>query len=209
MLLALATVLVALRVPNYREDAALLDRRMTVEERELRDRVLESQDRRTELAVALFQRELRLKSLKENGVHLAINTADSTLSLRHGPATLRQIRIRVGPDSVIQAPDGRTWRMVRALGERHLVTKESSPAFVIPEWIYVSRNEPVPAEAERRIDEGLGKYVLRLDDGTDIYSEPPRGPFATKVKPASFVAPEAELSAIFEALQPDTPVYIY
>ncbi len=204
-----ATTAVAARIPIYRQDAALLDERMSAEERATRDRILQSRSTRAELAIALLRREMQLKSMQESGVHLAISIEDSTLFLRHGSATLRTVPVRIGADSVIQAPDGRTWRFVRPLGERHVQEKETTPTYLIPEWVYVSRGEPMPPESERRIKGGLGKYVLRLDDGTEIYSEPQTGPLQGQLKPASFMVPEGDLHAIFEAIGRETPVYIY
>jgi hypothetical protein len=209
VLLLSASVTVASRVPGYRRDARTLDRQMTERERATRDQVLESRSRRAELAVALLRRELRLKALQQKGLHLAVNTEKSTLALRHGSATLREIHLDIGRDSIVRAPDGRTWRFVRALGERRLVGKETSPDEPIPEWVYVSRGEPVPPEAERRVEGGNGQYVLHLDDGTEIYSRPETGPLAEGVKPGDFVASESDLRAIFDAVTADMPVYIY
>jgi hypothetical protein len=205
-----AAGMVAVRVPQYRREAAEIDRRMTEQEKQTRDELLAAQTRRTELGIALLQRELRLKALEEKGLHLAINTEDSTLSLRHGPATLRQARVQIGGDSVINAPNGQSWRFVSALGERHVQDKDVAASYTIPEWVYLSRGQPVPPESERQVDGGLGRYVLRLDDGTEIYSRPKEGPFAEGVKPASFVVEqESDLRAIFDAIGKDTPVYIY
>lgn len=209
VLLVGATIAVAVRIPTYRQQAALLDQRMSETERETRDRILDSRTRRSQLAVALLQREMRLKAMEEEGMHLAISLEDSTFSLRHGSATLREVPVQIGADSVIRAPDGRTWRFVRGLGERHLAAKETSPEYVVPEWVYVSRGEPVPPEEERRIKGGLGRYVMRLDDGTEIYTLPESGPLADQVKPASFVVREQDMRAIFDAVRVDIPVYIY
>jgi hypothetical protein len=204
-----ATVVVALRIPKYEEEAAALSQRMTEAERATRDRVLQSRAKRSDLAVALLKRELRIRELEERKLHLAISTEDSTLYLRHGKATLRAVPVRIGPDSVIRGPDGRTWRFVRALGERHVADKERSPTYTVPEWVYVSRGEPVPPENERQVEGGLGRYVLRLDDGTEIYSEPKTGPLADGIKPAAFMVRERDLLAIFDAVRKDTPVFIY
>jgi hypothetical protein len=209
LVLLAATVAVAVRIPSYRRQAALLDQQMTEEERQTRDRILDSRTRRSQLALALLQRELRLRTLQEEGTHLAISIEDSTLALRHGNATLREVPLQIGPDSVIRAPDGRTWRFVRALGERHLREKETLPEYVVPEWVYLSRGEPVPPEEERTIEGGLGRYVMRLDDGTEIYTLPESGPLAGQVKPASFVVAERDMRAIFDAVKKDIPVYIY
>ena len=209
VLLISATTAVAIRVPGYQRDYAVLNQRMDETEKETRDRILDSRTRRAELALSLMQREMRLKALEEKRLHLAISLEDSTLALRHGPATLRQVPVKIGADSVITAPDGRTWRFIRALGERHLARRETSPTVTIPEWVYVGRGEAVPPEEQRRVEGGLGRYVLRLDDGTEIYSVPKEGPFAGSVKPGGFMVTEKDMAAIFEAVGAETPVYIF
>ena len=204
-----ATSVVASRIPRYQREAEALNRQMSAAERATRDRVLQSRAARSEMAVALLRRELRIKGQQQKGIHLAVSTEDATLSLRHGHATLRQVPVRIGPDSVVRAPDGRAWRFVRALGERTVRDKQVSPVYTVPEWVYVSRGQPVPPEAQLRVEGGLGEYVLRLDDGTEIYSEPAAGPLAQGVKPAAFMVREGDLRAIFDAVREDTPVFIY
>jgi hypothetical protein len=210
LLLLTATVVVAARIPQYRSQSQAYDEAMTEAERTARDRILNSEAKRSELAIALIQRELRLKELADESVHLALSTADSTLSLRHGTATLREVRLTVGPDSTVVGPAGKTWRLVQALGERRLEAKESSPTLTVPEWVYVSRGEPLPPESERRIEGGLGDYVLRLDDGTEIHTRPTTGPFTTGARPGAFIVEsEEDMRAMYDALELDTPVYIY
>ncbi|MGH7458308.1 MAG: L,D-transpeptidase [Longimicrobiaceae bacterium] len=204
-----ATLAVASRVPLYRHDSATVEQRMSEREREVRDSILDSRSQRARLAIALLRREMRLESLRNSQLHLAIDLDEGTLALKHGPATLRQTRVGIGQDSLIRAPDGRTWRFVRPLGERYVAGKERSPAYLIPEWVYLSRGEPIPPGSERRVAGGLGEYVIRLDDGTEIYSRPSRGPFANALKPASFVVPEGDMAAVFEAVPVETPVYIF
>jgi hypothetical protein len=210
VLLLGSTALVASRIPQYRAETAHFDQMMDQEERATRDRILDSQTRRSELALALLQREMRLKAMEAKGMHLAISTEDATLSLRHGSVTLREVPVAIGGDSIVQAPDGRTWRFVRALGERHIREKVVGATYTIPEWVYISRGERVPSEQQRALRGGLGQYRIRLDDGTEIYSRPGDGPFSEGVKPAAFmVERDADLRAIFDAIRVDTPVYIY
>lgn len=210
-----AAAAVARRVPEYQREVALLNQQMTVTERATRDRLLQAEARRSELAIALLRRELRMKALQQKGVHLAINLEDSTLYLMHGKVPMRQARLQIGPDSVIRSPDGRTWRFVRPLGQRRLEKKLYNSTYVVPEWVYVSRGQPVPSESERTIKAGLGTYVIQLDDGTEIYSVPQKGPFAAeedsaaRPKPASFMADAKDLGAIIDAVSKDTPVFIY
>lgn len=209
LLFAVGSAVVALRVPRYQREAEEINARMSAAQRQTRDEILRTQSRRTELALAVLRRDLRIRSLETKKRHLAVVLEDSVLELRQGPATLRRAKIAIGPDSIVRAPDGRTWRFVRAVGERRLTDRQVSPTYTVPEWVYVSRGEPVPPEEERKVEGGLGRYVLVLDDGTEIYSEPQRGPLQGTVKPASFMARARDLAAIFEAVREDTPVYIY
>ena len=200
---------IGMRIPRYRSETSLLNAQLTASQKATRDSLLEHRQRRTQLAVEVLRRDMRIRSLESSRRHLAIILADSVLELRHGSATLRRAPLRIGPDSTIRASDGRTWRLVRPLGERHIVDKQRSPTYLVPEWVYVSRGQPVPGEAERRIAGALGEYVLKLDDGTEIYSEPSAGPLAEGVKPAGFMARASDLAAIFDAVGEDTPVYIF
>ena len=208
-LLIAASAGVAWRIPRYQREAAQISAQMTAAQRQTRDELLETQSRRTQLAVAVLQRDMRIRSLQTKNRHLAIVLKDSVLELRQGPATLRRAKLRIGPDSIVRAPDGRTWRMVRAVGERRIVERQTGAAYTIPEWVYVAQGQPVPSESERRVAGGLGRYVIRLDDGTEIHTEPLAGPFKDAMKPASFQAPARDLVAIFDAVKEDTPVYIY
>lgn len=204
-----AAAVVASRVPKYRAETQHFNAQLTTAQRATRDSLLQHQSKRTQLAVAVLRRDMRIRSLANSKRHLAIVLEDSMLELRQGRATLRKAKLSIGADSTVRAPDGRTWRLVRPVGERKISERQNSPAYVIPEWVYVSRGQPVPAEGERRVAGGLGAYVIRLDDGTEIYSQPSSGPLKDAVKPGAFMARARDLAAIFDAVDEDTPVYIY
>lgn len=208
-LFMVGAVAVALRVPRYRSETAYLNQRLTEAQKATRDSLLAAQERRTQLAWAVLRRDMRIRSMENSKRHLAVVLDDSVLELRQGEATLRRVPISIGPDSIVRAPDGRTWRLVRPLGERKVAALLRADPYTIPEWVYVARGEPVPPEEERTWTGAGGGYVLRLNDGTEIYSEPERGPLAGQVRPAGFMASERDLSAIFGAVDEDTPVYIY
>jgi len=208
-LLVVAAAVVGTRVPRYRAETEHFNAQLTATQRATRDSLLAHQQKRTQLAVAVLRRDMRIRSLDNSQRHLAIVIEDSVLELRQGRATLRRAKLAIGADSTVRATDGRTWRLVRPVGERTIAELQRSPAYTIPEWVYVSRGQPVPPESERRVSGGLGAYVIRLDDGTEIYSEPAAGPLADAVKPGAFMARASDLSAIFDAVSEDTPVYIY
>jgi hypothetical protein len=208
-LFVVAAGVAVVRTNRYNAEAEQIAQRMTEEQRRTRDELLSHRQKRTQLAVAVLQRDMRIRSLQNNKRHLAVVLKDSVLELRQGRVTLRRARIDVGPDSIIRAPDGRTWRFVQGVGERHIAKREQNPTVTIPEWVYVSRGQPVPSESERRVTGGMGSYVITLDDGTTIYSQPREGPLKDTVIPAGFMARGRDLGAIFDAVKEDTPVYIY
>jgi hypothetical protein len=208
-LLVAGAAVVGLRVPRYRTETAQFNAQLTDAQKATRDSLLAHQQKRTQLAVAVLRRDMRIRSLQEKERHLAIVLEDSVLELRMGRATLRRARLSIGADSTVRAPDGRTWRLVRPVGERKIAERQNSPTYTVPEWVYVSRGQPVPPENERKVPGGLGTYVIRLDDGTEIYSQPSAGPLKDAVKPGSFMAQSRDLAAIFDAVDEDTPVYIY
>ncbi len=200
---------VAYRVPKYRTETDAFNAQLTEAQKATRDSMLANQERRTVLAVAMLRRDMRIRSLETSQRHLAIVLEDSSLELRQGRATLRRAKLDIGPDSTIAGPGGQNWRLVRPVGERQVAERQRSPTYTIPEWVYVSRGQPVPPEGERRVAGGLGAYVIRLNDGTEIYSKPASGPLADAVKPGAFMARGGDLGAIFDAIGTDTPVYIY
>jgi len=208
-LLVIAAAAVGARIPRYHREAGEIASRMTAEQRRTRAELMAHRQKRTQLAVAVLQRDMRIRSLETRQRHLAIVLKDSVLELRQGRATLRRAKLSIGPDSIVRAPDGRSWRFVRGVGERHIRSRQQNPTITIPDWVYVSRGQPVPPEGERRVAGGMGAYVITLDDGTEIYSQPRAGPLKDAVIPAAFMAQARDLAAIFDAVNEDTPVYIY
>lgn len=208
-LFVIAAAVAVKRATDYSTDAEQIAQRMTEEQRRTRDELLSHRQKRTQLAVAVLQRDMRIRSLQNNKRHLAIVLKDSVLELRQGRVTLRRAKVSIGPDSIIRAPDGRTWRFVQGVGERHITRREQNPTVTIPEWVYVSRGQPVPSESERRLSGGMGSWVITLDDGTTIYSQPRSGPLKDTVIPAGFMTHGRDLGAIYDAVNEDTPVYIY
>ena len=203
-----AAVVVGVRIPRYHQEASDITARMSQAEKQTQAEILGHRQKRTQLAVALLQRDMRIRSLQTKGVHLAVVLKDSVLELRQGRAVLRRVKLSIGPDSTVKAPDGRTWRFVRGVGERHVAKKEQGATVLIPDWVYASR-QPVPPEGDRRVAGGMGSYTITLDDGSVIYSRPQAGPLKDAVIPGSFMTSARDLDAIFPVVKEDTPVYIY
>ncbi|HEV3052251.1 MAG TPA: hypothetical protein VGX50_18215, partial [Longimicrobium sp.] len=75
---------VATRVPRYRAETQHFNSQLTAAQRATRDSLLQAQEKRTELAVAVLRRDMRIRSLETRKRHLAIVLDDSVLELRQG-----------------------------------------------------------------------------------------------------------------------------
>ena len=93
VLLLAASAVVASRVPRYNRETAQISQQMTAAQRVTRASLLAPRSRRTRLAVAVLQRDIRVRSLESKERHLAVVLKDSVLELRHCAATLRRARI--------------------------------------------------------------------------------------------------------------------
>ena len=111
-----AAAAVAMRIPRYNRETEMFTAQMTAAQKQTQTELLQNRQRRTQLAVAVLQRDMRIRSLQTAKRHLAIVLKDSVLELRQGRATLRRAKLTIGPDSIIRAPDGRQWRFVRGMG---------------------------------------------------------------------------------------------
>src|SRR5215207_567409 len=83
-----AAAAVAMRVPRYRAETAHFNAQLTAAQRATRDSLMAHQQKRTQLAVAVLRRDMRIRSLANSKRHLAIVIEDSVLELRQGRATL-------------------------------------------------------------------------------------------------------------------------
>jgi hypothetical protein len=71
-LLVIGAAAVGARIPRYNHEADEIASRMTAEQRRTRAELMEHRQKRTQLAVAVLQRDMRIKSLQTRQRHLAI-----------------------------------------------------------------------------------------------------------------------------------------
>ena len=70
-------------------------------------------------------------------------------------------------------------------------------------------NQPAPVNRPI-VANGLGKYVIVLQDNYIIHSSPPdASPLHGTAKPGSIMVPEEELAAIWPRINNQTRVYIF
>jgi hypothetical protein len=204
VLLVTDLVLVYKRV-QYGRELARMRASMTETERRRVDAIAASEENRLALAAELERRE----ALGDTELHLAVDAENGLLYLQRQGARLREMRVRLGPeaavgtppDAVLLAPPRGKWSVARVV--------DGSYGWVVPEWVYVDRGQPVPED--RQIPGALGPLAIFLDSGAVLYSRPEVGPLSdvSYVLPGSVRAEAPDFEAIRENLQPGMAVYFH
>lgn len=162
---------------------------------------------RTQLSKELDSRMQYLQSLKGEEFYLAIDTKRRKMELRLGKAVVRDCDVQIGQAKTITWK-GKTWTLVPVKGAFSVTGKETGYAWQIPDWLYAMNGQDSPA-TRATIEDGLGKYVIFLPDNYVIHSPPSSASPLKGPKPGSFMAPEADLAAMWPRITKNTRVYIF
>lgn len=190
---------------QYGQETSRLRGRMTEVERRRTDAIVESNENRTQLMVALARRD----AVGETGLNLAVSADKRAMYLQREGAQLREMPVKIGPEATVGTPPDEV-RLAPPLGKRVVVrVVDSSYAWQVPAWVWTQRGQTSPAD--RRIAGALGPLAILLDGGAVIYSRPATGPLADDgyVLPGGVRAEAADLEAIRENLTPGMPAYFY
>jgi L,D-transpeptidase ErfK/SrfK len=144
--------------------------------------------------------------------YLVVNTADNTFTLLNGGDTLRKGICSTGSYTLLKAFDNRQqWIFKTPKGLFHVLQKIESPVWHMPDWAFVEDGKPVPANnAPERNEEGvLGDYALSLGDGYLIHGTLYQRFLGMPVTHGCVRIGDADLKAIFHALELGSEVFIY
>jgi len=203
--LLLADLALAYKRVQYGLELARMRASMTETERQRVDAIAASEDNRLAIAAELARRE----ALGDADLHLAVDAQNGLLCLERQGARLREMRVRLAPEATVGTPPDAVI-LVPPLGKRSVArVVDGSYRWAVPEWVYVDRGLPVPAD--RRIPGALGPLAILLDSGAVLYSRPSQGPLsdASYVLPGSVRAEAPDLEAIRGDLQPGMAVYFH
>jgi hypothetical protein len=172
----------------------------------IRDELAQMDLTDAQLARELDGRMRYVESLQGTQFYISVDTQKRVLQFRFGRDVLRECPIEVGETRTLKA-HGKTWTFLPLKGAFDVTAKEDDYQWVVPEWLYAMRNEPAPAG--RVVRDGLGHYVIVLANNYVIHSPPPPDSPLQGPKPGSFMAPEADLAAIWPRIEKGTRVYIF
>ena len=172
----------------------------------IREELSEMDLTRAQLAHELDARLQYAQSVKSEEFYIAVDTAKRKFYFRLGNDVVREADATIGERKTIKSRDGKTWTFVPVKGAFTISAKDSDYAWRVPGWVYASG-----ARVEKPVVmNGLGKYVIVLQDNYIIHSPPPEAsPLSGMPKPGSIMVPEADLAAIWPRIDKGTRVYIF
>lgn len=199
---------------HHREEVSTKFARVIVEEartpadiRRAKEELAEMDLSRDQLRQQLQGRAKFMTSLKSEDFYLSIDTKQRKLRFYYGGTVLREADVVPGDSRTIAGND-KQWTFVPLKGAFPVEAKIVDHAWRVPEWVYVLKNEPIPAERPV-IQDGLGKYVIFLPNGYAIHSQPSADSPLQGPKPGSYMVSEDVLRAIWPRIHKNTPVYIF
>lgn len=161
----------------------------------------------SQLEKELDDRMKYLDSMKSKDFFLAIDTQQKKLRLQYGNDVIREADIQIGAPQNIKV-QGKEWVFPPLKGGFEVTGKAFDANWRVPAWVYAMNKQPVPAQRPTVAD-GLGKYVIFLPNDYVIHSQPSPDSPLKGPKPASFLAPEEDLSAIWPRINTGTKVYVF
>jgi len=172
----------------------------------IREELSEQDLTRAQLAHELDARMQYAQSRNSEQFYISVDSAKHKLYFRFGNDVVREADAVIGERKTIQSRDGRTWTFVPVKGAFTVAAKETDYVWNPPQWLLAMNNETSP----HAVRNGLGKYVIVLQDNYIIHSPPPDdSPLHGMAKPGSIMVPEADLAAIWPRIEKGTRVYIF
>ncbi len=153
----------------------------------------------------------RIGALSPKDIHIIIDSAQNTLTLKKGSQVLRTAVISCGSGSILEEPGGkRTWVFDTPRGEFRVKSKLVDPTWVKPDWAFIEEGKEIPKKQEERLENGvLGDYALGFGDGYFIHGTLYTRLLGRSVTHGCIRVGDEDLKAVFRAATIGTRIYIY
>jgi hypothetical protein len=196
------------KVASEFADVLMAEQRTPADVKKIKEELATMDLNREALAKELEGRMKFIAGLKSENFYLSVDTKQRKLRFYYGDTVLREADIVIGDLKTISA-NGKTWTFIPLKGAFPVEAKMVDHAWRVPEWVYATKEQPVPAERPV-IRGGLGKYVLFLPNGYAIHTQPSADSPLQGPKPGSYLVSEDVMRAIWPRIHAGkTQVYIF
>ena len=153
----------------------------------------------------------KIGALAPKGVHIVIDSARNTLTLKKGKEILRTAMISCGSGTVLEEPGGkRTWVFDTPRGEYEVKSKLVNPTWVKPDWAFIEEGKEIPEKQQERLEDGvLGDYALGFGAGYFIHGTLYTRLLGRSVTHGCIRVGDEDLKTVYRAASIGTKIYIY
>jgi hypothetical protein len=146
----------------------------------------------------------------DGGRHVVISLDENRLYLMEGDRVVWWATVGTGKGHRLEAED-RAWDFSTPAGRFEVQRKERDPVWILPEWVFVQRGEPIPAlESPLRREEGrLGAAALYLSNEIAIHGTDQPELLGEPVSHGCVRMTNDDVLRLYRELEVGTPVLIH
>lgn len=167
---------------------------------------------KTRLEAKIVQQNKKLKASKPKGTYLIINSTDNEFKLVNEDTVIREGKCSTGSNlQLVSNTRNKTYLFKTPKGEHTVKGKKTNPVWTKPDWAFIEEGLPVPGpNSPSRFEENvLGDYALTLGDGYMVHGTIWQRYLGLSVTHGCVRLNDADLEAVYNALDKGSKVYIY
>jgi lipoprotein-anchoring transpeptidase ErfK/SrfK len=144
------------------------------------------------------------------GRHVRISLAEHRLYVMQGERVLWSAVVGTGTGERLSGPT-RDWEFSTPRGSFRVQRKERNPVWVLPDWVFVKRGEPIPAwdAPERRVEDMLGDAALYISPEIAIHGTDQPELLGNGVSHGCIRMSNRDVLRLYAQIEVGTPVIIY
>ncbi len=172
----------------------------------------ESLDLKSKLETKIQQQKKKLNSFKPKGNYLIINSTDNQFKLCNQDKIIREGKCSTGSYLKLEVESRKKSYLFKTpKGELTVKGKKTNPVWTKPDWAFIEEGLKVPGPNHpSRFEENvLGDYALTLGDGYMIHGTIWQRYLGLSVTHGCVRLNDADLEAIYKAMEKGSKVYIY
>jgi|GEM_PF-307789 len=146
----------------------------------------------------------------DDGRHIRISVEERRLHVMEGDRILWSAVVGVGTGDTLTIPDNH-WEFFTPPGSYQVQRKERDPVWLLPDWVFVRRGEPIPPrDSPLRREEGmLGAAALYLTPEIAIHGTDELEGLGHAVSHGCIRMADDDIIRLYEEIEVGAPVVVY
>jgi hypothetical protein len=145
-----------------------------------------------------------------SGRHVRVSLDDHRLYVMDGERVVWSAAVGTGTGEVLAGPE-EIWEFSTPRGAFRVQSKEREPVWILPDWVFVKRGEPIPRidSPLRRVEGMLGEAALYLTPEIAIHGTDEPELLGTDVSHGCIRMSNEDVRRLYEEMDVGVPVIIF